>query len=342
MTPGVSPSGNCGSGLPLRLTAAPEKNPRRDREQEGRGGQHRGGDASGRDPISGEGAQAWTTSTGRAPMAGEPYGTADDGYARRVSAIDVLLAELDEWAGAHGSAPQTHRYGSGPEHEADLLLGAGHGPHRVAVLLHGGFWGARYTRTIMGAMAVDLARRGWATWNVEYRRVGSDGGAQQTIADVRAAIDAVRELEGALLTERLLVIGHSAGGQLALCAAAAPAVAAVVSLAGVCDLVAAAEEGIGDGAVVRFIGAGPQQRPEDYALADPLQRLPTGVPVLLVHGDADTRVPVHQSRTYAAAAQIAGDRCELVELTGVDHFALIDPRTAVWAGVADRLPALLG
>lgn len=271
-----------------------------------------------------------------------PDMAARDGYARRVSATDLLLAELEEWAGAHGPAPHTHRYGSGPEHQADLLLSAGLEPHGVAVLLHGGFWGARYTRTIMGALAVDLARRGWATWNVEYRRIGSGGGAQQTLADVRAAIDALRELDGALLTERLLVIGHSAGGQLALCAAAAPAVAAVVSLAGVCDLVVAAEEGIGDDAVVRFIGAGPEDRPDEYRLADPLQRLPTGVPVLLVHGDADTRVPVQQSRDYAAAAQTSGDRCELIELTGVDHFALIDPRTKVWATVADRLPALLG
>ena len=259
-----------------------------------------------------------------------------------MSAIDGMLAELEEWAGERGPAPSTHRYGSGPEHEADLLLGAGLEPYGVAVLLHGGFWGARYTRTIMGALAVDLARRGWATWNVEYRRIGSGGGAEQTLADVRAAIDAVRELDGALLTERLLVIGHSAGGQLALCAAAAPAVAAVVSLAGVCDLVMAAEEGIGNDAVVRFIGAGPEQRPDEYRLADPLQQLPSGVPVLLVHGDADTRVPVQQSRDYAAAAHTAGDRCELLELTGVDHFALIDPRTTVWATVADRLPALLG
>jgi dipeptidyl aminopeptidase/acylaminoacyl peptidase len=259
-----------------------------------------------------------------------------------VSATDLLLAELEDWARAHGPAPEMHRYGSGPEHQADLLLGVGLEPHPVAVLLHGGFWGARYTRTIMGALAVDLARRGWATWNVEYRRIGSDGGAQQTLADVRAAIDAVPKLDGALSTERLLVIGHSAGGQLALCAAAASAVAAVVSLAGVCDLVVAAEDRLGDDAVVRFIGGGPHERPDEYRLANPRQQLPTGVPVLLVHGDADARVPVQQSRDYAAAAQTSGDRCELLELTGVDHFALIDPRTTVWATVADRLPALLG
>lgn len=255
----------------------------------------------------------------------------------------MLLAELQEWAAAHGPAPQTRRYGSGPEHEADLLApGKGQFPQRVAVLLHGGFWGARYTRTIMGALAVDLARRGWMTWNVEYRRIGSGGGARQTLDDVSAAIDAVRGLDGAPPPRGVLLIGHSAGGQLALCAATEPAVAAVVSLAGVCDMVAAAREGIGDHAAVRFIGADPQQWPDEYALADPLQRLPTGVNVLLVHGDADTRVPVQQSRDYAAVARAAGDRCELLELAGVDHFALIDPRTTVWATVADRLPALLG
>jgi dipeptidyl aminopeptidase/acylaminoacyl peptidase len=257
-----------------------------------------------------------------------------------VSTTDELLAELKDWATVHGAAPQTHRYGKGPEQEADLLVPPGEQPHRVAVLLHGGFWGARYTRSIMGALAVDLARRGWATWNIEYRRDGSGGGAHQTLADVAAAVDALRTFDGRLDAGRLLVIGHSAGGQLALCSAWLAPVAAVVSLAGVCDLVAAANQGIGENAAVRFIGATPQERPDEYALANPLARLPTGVDVLLVHGDADTRVPVEQSRDYAAAARAAGDRCELLELPGVDHLSLIDPRTSVWAAVAERLPAL--
>jgi acetyl esterase/lipase len=258
-----------------------------------------------------------------------------------VSATDELLAELEDWATVHRAAPQTHRYGVGPEHEADLLVPSGARAHRVAVLLHGGFWGARYTRSIMGALAADLARRGWATWNVEYRRDGSGGGAHQTLADVGAAVDALGTLDGRLDLGRLLVIGHSAGGQLALCAARLQPVSAVVSLAGVCDLVAAADQGIGENAVVRFIGATPQQRPDDYAYSDPLAQLPTGADVLLVHGDADTRVPVQQSRDYAAAARAAGDRCELLELPGVDHLSLIDPRTSAWATVAERLPALV-
>ncbi len=258
-----------------------------------------------------------------------------------MSAADVLLGELGDWAAARGAVPQAHRYGPESEHEADLLLPSGEPPHRVALLLHGGFWRAAYTRSIMSALATDLADRGWATWNVEYRRVGSGGGASQTLADVRLAINALQRFRGRLDSRRLLVIGHSAGGQLALCAASSPAVAAVVSLAGVCDLVSAAHQGIGENAAIEFVGAGPEQRPDEYALADPLQQLPSGVEVLLVHGDADNRVPVQQSRDYAAAAQRAGDSCELLELEGVDHFALIDPRTAVWATAAERLPALV-
>jgi acetyl esterase/lipase len=257
-----------------------------------------------------------------------------------VAATDVhaLLAELEEWAAAQGAISSTHAYGPGPEHEADLLVPEGDRPYRVAVLLHGGFWRAPFKRSIMSALAIDLAGRGWATWNVEYRRGGSGGGAVETLEDVGAAIDALHGVDARLESTKLLVIGHSAGGQLALCCASIPAIAAVVSLAGVCDMVAGAREAIGDDAVVEFIGASPTQHPDEYAIADPMQRLPTGVDVLLAHGDADDRVPVHLSRDYAAAARAAGDSCELLELPGVDHFAVIDPRSAAWSEIASRLP----
>ena len=90
------------------------------------------------------------------------------------------------------------------------------------------------------------------------------------------------------------------------------------------------------------MGGGPDDRPDAYALADPLSRIPAGARVLLVHGDADQRVPVAQSRRYAqaAAAARAMTRCELIELAGVDHFALIDPRTSTWATVAARLETM--
>jgi len=261
----------------------------------------------------------------------------------------ALLAELTAWAAAAGAGPpETHAYGDDPEQVADLRLpGRGErrteGPPPVAVLLHGGFWRAAFTRSLMAPLAVDLARRGWATWNVEYRRAGNGGGVPETLDDVRAAIEhltalaANRDRALGLDIGRMVAVGHSAGGQLALCAAPGSAVRRVVSLAGVCDLRAAAREHIGEDATVQFMGGDPGQRAGAYAQADPLTRVPTGLDVLLVHGDADPRVPVQQSRRYAAAARAAGDRCELLELPGADHFDLIDPRTAAWTAVAARL-----
>jgi len=254
--------------------------------------------------------------------------------------VQLFLGELSAWTAGTGRVPHSHHYGAGPDHEADLLLPWGPGPHRVAVLLHGGFWRARFTRELMSALAVDLADRGWATWNIEYRRVGTGGGVPATLEDVRAAIHALRSLDAPLDPTRLLLIGHSAGGQLALCAARMPSVAVVVSLAGVCDLESAAVERIGENATVEFLGGMPSERPDAYAAADPLRVLPTGVEVLLVHGDADDRVPVRHSRTYAQAARATGDACELLELAGVDHFAVIDPRSEAWEAAAERLEAL--
>jgi acetyl esterase/lipase len=254
--------------------------------------------------------------------------------------LDRFLEYLAAWVARVGGPVETHRYGPHAEHVADLRLPPGAGPHPIVVLLHGGFWRARFTRANMAALAVDLTRRGYATWNVEFRRVGCDGGVPATLEDVEAAVRAVRGLDAPLDAERLVVLGHSAGGHLALWAAGTGTVTAAVSLAGVCDLAGTANDGLGAGAATEFAGGTPEQRPDAYALADPMARLPTGVPQLLAHGDADDRVPVEQSRRYADAARAAGDRCELLVLPGVGHFELIDPRTEAWQRVAaavDRL-----
>jgi acetyl esterase/lipase len=270
-----------------------------------------------------------------------PQGTI--GRLRRVAPRDLqaLLGELAGLAEAAGVQPRAHAYGSDPEQVADLLLPATEGPHPVAMLLHGGFWRARFTRSIMAALAVDLADRGWATWNVEYRRAGNGGGVPETLDDVRAAVTALASVTEPLDSGRLVIVGHSAGGQLGLVVADEPAVAAVVSLAGVCDLAEAYVSAIGESATGAFMGGGPDDRPEAYALADPLTRIPAGARVLLVHGDADQRVPLEQSRRYAQVAAAAGDeRCELIELPGADHFDLIDPRTTAWATVAAHLETM--
>jgi acetyl esterase/lipase len=244
-------------------------------------------------------------------------------------------------------------YGPGSDRFGELWRPTGAGPWPVAVLLHGGFWRWDRTLALMGPLAADLARRGFAVWNLEYRRVGQPGGGWPgTLEDVAAGLDHLTRLAARerLDLDRLVVAGHSAGGQLALWSAARPGLEAgapgagprvvpglVVSLAGVCDLHAGARTGIGEGAVAAFLGAGPDQAPERYRLASPLSRLPLGVPQLLLHGDADPRVPVGQSRAYAAAASAAGDPVELLELAGIDHMTVIDPTSAAWAEVVRQL-----
>jgi acetyl esterase/lipase len=248
-----------------------------------------------------------------------------------------------------------HAYGRGRERFGELWPPASpeSTPWPVVVLLHGGFWRAGRTLEIMHPLAIDLAGRDLAVWNLEYRRVGQYGGGWPgTLRDVAAGIDHLVTLAAQfpLDLDQVTVIGHSAGGHLALWAAArsklpkrAPGARPkvrprqVMSLAGVPDLVAAAAAGTGDGAARAFLRAGPEAEPERYRLASPLALLPLGVPTVLVHGDADTVVPVTFSRDYAAAATAAGDKAELVELPGVDHTAPIDPGSAAWYEVLRRL-----
>jgi acetyl esterase/lipase len=191
----------------------------------------------------------------------------------------------------------------------------GDGP--TVVVIHGGFWRAKWREPIMAPLSTALAELGFRAWSIEYRRVGAGGGYPETLEDVAAAIRAA--------PDPVLALGHSAGGHLALWAAAEGLVPAAVSLAGVCDLVAGARDNLGDGAVLAF-------DPELHTDADPMRRLPIDARLLLVHGTEDDVVPVEQSRSFARAAG-----CELLELPGVDHFAVIDPETPAWREIAATL-----
>jgi acetyl esterase/lipase len=232
-----------------------------------------------------------------------------------------------------------HRYGSHFHQFADLLHPSEGGPFPVAVVLHGGFWRERHTLDLTDDLARDLSRRGWAAWNVEFRRTGevSGGGYPATLQDVAAAIDALVGLDAPLDLGRVVAIGHSAGGQLALWAAARPdagvGLVGVVSQAGVHDLREADRLGLGEGATVEFMGGHADEFPDRYADASPIERVPLGVPALLVHGEADERVPAAMSSAYADAARAAGDEVELLLRPGEDHFVHLDVSGGAWGDV---------
>jgi acetyl esterase/lipase len=233
--------------------------------------------------------------------------------------------------------PERRRYGSHHWARADLYAPYAPGPHRVVVVLHGGYWRARYSKRTMKVACADLARRGLAAWNVEYRRIGrgQEGGWPATFDDVAAAIDHLALLDDPRLdlADGVAAIGHSAGGQLALWAAsrrdAVVPVRRVVAQAAVCNLTVAGEP------AWDLLGGTPQEVPERYDFADPMRLLPLGVPTLLVHGAEDATVPVQRSREYAAAARAAGDDVTLVEPVPGGHRIHPDPRSEAWQVAAE-------
>ncbi|MEU7856037.1 alpha/beta hydrolase [Nonomuraea sp. NPDC049141] len=236
-------------------------------------------------------------------------------------------------------------YGPHADQWAELRLPPDHDarPLPVAVLLHGGYWRSIWGADLMDALSIDLAGHGYAAWNLEYRRPDRHGW-DATTSDVAAGFAALATAarEHPLDLGRTAVIGHSAGGQLALRLAADVAgVALAVSLAGVLDLGEGARRRISSGAVPAALGGAPEEIPEVYAAADPLTRLPLGVPQLIVQGLDDDLDLVDFNRRYAARGQRAGDELVHVEQRG-DHFAVIDPASGIWhattAQMRRRLP----
>jgi acetyl esterase/lipase len=229
------------------------------------------------------------------------------------------------------------RYGPASSHFADLRvpLDTRETPLPVAVLVHGGFWKRSWHADLMNALAVWLTQQGLASWNVEYRRVGMRGsGDAACVRDVIAAVDSI---EGAAAqvpidASRVVLAGHSAGGHLALLAAARSArrPLGVVGLAAVSDLAAAAHAELGDRAAQALLGGEPRDIPDRYRDISPIEQLPLGVPQLLVHGVRDQAVPVSMSSLYAQRARAAGDDVELDVLPATGHAELIDPALPAW------------
>jgi acetyl esterase/lipase len=272
----------------------------------------------------------------------------------------VTLFGIDGLAPGTSPVTWTVAYGDHPAQVVDVHVpdGAARG---VAVLVHGGYWRARYDRGLQGMLVDDLVAHGWVVANLDYRAVGEGlsggGGWPRTYEDVAAAADTAADTlrDNGFGDRPVVVAGHSAGGALALWLAGrhrlprgAPGGRprlrpdAVVAQAGVCDLVTAARERYGAGAVLDLMGgAGPGDNPLAYATADPTALLPLGVPVLVVTGDADDAVPHTASLAFAAAAGAAGDDVTLHVEPGADHFAHLLPDTPVWRTTREWMQARL-
>jgi acetyl esterase/lipase len=253
-------------------------------------------------------------------------------------------------------------YGGDSSQFGELRVPLGPGPHPVVVLIHGGCFKAAYaTLHDLAPMGDALKAVGIATWNIEYRRVGQSGGGWPgTYLDVGSAVDHLRTLSSqhALDLGRVVVVGHSAGGHLAMWAAARARVPAgsaiqsadllpvrgVLDLAGPVDLtanIAGYERLCRDTVITTLIGGTPAAVPERYAHASPMTLLPLGVPQVLLMGEHEDFVPRTYAEAYARAAARAGDQIRLIIIPRVGHFEIASPRATTWPRVESVIRLLL-
>ncbi|HEV2399027.1 MAG TPA: alpha/beta hydrolase [Candidatus Sulfotelmatobacter sp.] len=230
-------------------------------------------------------------------------------------------------------------YGRDPNQFIDLRFPISKNQHPhfpVALNIHGGFWRSKYTLEHAGYLCAALTKSGMATANIEYRRVGNEGGGWPgTFEDIRSAYQFMIQnaQKHNLDPQKMVVMGHSAGGQLALCLAAhEPSVKSVVSLAGVVDLQRAYELHLSNNAVVEFLGGTPTEVPDHYREADPMQLSIQNARQWLIHGSADQDVPTSFSRHYVEQKSLKGTKegVHLVEISGAGHMDLIDPDSQAW------------
>jgi acetyl esterase/lipase len=225
-------------------------------------------------------------------------------------------------------------YGKEPAQFVDFRFPANKQTPALAVMIHGGFWRARYDLLHAGHLCAALTAAGFVTANVEYRRVGDpEGGWPGSYDDILAALRLARREAGA---KRTVVVGHSAGGHLALRAAAdEPSLKGVVALAPVANLQKAANLHLSNDAVKEFLGGSL----EHFADACAMLHGAT-VPRVLIHGRQDANVPLELSRDYAKARAKDPGAVELIEVDDCDHFDLIDPRSTAWGVVLSRALSL--
>lgn len=243
-------------------------------------------------------------------------------------------------------------YGTAPSQFGVLYLPQEKKSHPVVVTIHGGFWKMPYGLDQFDRLDRILVQQGYAVWNIEYRRVGEQGGGWSgTFQDATASLNILKTMESCYMLDlsRVILLGHSAGGHLVLWLASKMnqretgnadtriqvPVKGVISLAGITDMREMWRENLQY--VSDFMGGTPQNFPERYQYASPIDQLPTSIPQILVHGKADEDVPVRISQEYYEKAQKCGNPVELKIFPGMDHFDLIDPSSEAWKYVGNML-----
>jgi acetyl esterase/lipase len=297
---------------------------------------------------------------------------------RRILTFTLLLIASAGWAQNRGpleladaSVPPGQRiaYGADPLQFGELRLPTSKGPHPLAIVIHGGCWASTLGTVAPRAVAMDnmrplaaaLTEQGIATWNIEYRRLGEPGaGWPETWLDVGRAVDHLRALAPAhrLDLSRVIVVGHSAGGHLAMSVASRARLSpdsplyqpdplplrGVINLGGPVDLgvnIPGYQSGCGDSVITQLVGGTPDAVPARYAAAAATRRVPLGIPQVLVIGEHEGFVPKQFLELHVRAARNAGDRVRLVVLPGMGHFELAMPTTSAWRPIAAEIRTLL-
>ncbi len=263
----------------------------------------------------------------------------------------MRVADFTRALGAPPTPRRLAPYGPSPSQRVEWVTPTGPVRRVLLVAVHGGYWRVRYGLEQTELLCAAFAARGFPVASLEYRRLGEAGGGWPgTLDDVEAALASLPAgaADRGLQPSGALLVGHSAGGQLALWAAARGKASSlpglplvgVVGLAPVSDLVEAFRLHLSSGVVGELLGGSPEQVPERYQAASPVELLPLGVPTVLVHGTADEDVPYALSPAYVERARAAGDATRLVTLEGGGHFDVTTPSSPYWPQVVEAVESL--
>jgi len=229
----------------------------------------------------------------------------------------------------------------------------------LVIFIHGGCWLSAYNLEYLSAAAGDLVKEGYAVWTPEYRRVGDEsGGYPNTFKDIQASVDFARTLAEIypLDLENVVLMGHSAGGHLALWLATQGNLPSnsrlynpnplplkgVISLAGITDLTAYDKVGNDcSTAVVELMGGQPAEMESRYFKSSPINLLPSNIPTRLIQGEVDNIVPASQGEAYATKAKAAGDDAKVVTIEGGGHFDMVSPYSAAWKVIKSELELMM-